>query len=152
MGPVRLYLTDAGVTCAEDFESDAARYVDAQSRGSKSGPTVNIGNNSGPFQLGGDHAHQVQNIGANADDLQKLVSGLAEMVRTLVPGIAGVAEQEQIALAATVPGNVDRSVLKRFGDWAVSTVRSGASAALVPAISAATTEMLNEAARLAGHL
>ena len=29
-GPVRLYLTDAGVTCAEEFGSDTARYIAAQ--------------------------------------------------------------------------------------------------------------------------
>jgi hypothetical protein len=30
MGPVRLYLTDAGVACAEEFGSDTARYITAQ--------------------------------------------------------------------------------------------------------------------------
>ena len=29
-GPVRLYLTDAGVACAEEFGSDTARYIAAQ--------------------------------------------------------------------------------------------------------------------------
>jgi hypothetical protein len=29
-GPVRLYLTDAGVACAEEFSSDTARYIAAQ--------------------------------------------------------------------------------------------------------------------------
>jgi hypothetical protein len=151
-GPVRLYLTDAGVTCAEDFDSYAARYLDAQSRGPRSGPILNIGTNSGPFQMAGDHAHQVQNIGASADDLRQLISSIAEMVRTMVPGVTGLDEQEQTALAAATPGSVDRSVLQKFADWVLATVRAGATAALVPAVSAATNEMLTEAGRLTAHL
>jgi len=152
VGPVRLYLTDTGVTCAEDYESDTGRYMAAQRQSPGSGPILNIGNNTGPVQMAGDHAHQVQNIGASADELRALISGIAEMVRTLVPGAVGAAEQEQLALAAATPGKVDRSVLRRFADWAVSTVRAGATFALVPAITAATNEMMTEAGRLAGHI
>jgi hypothetical protein len=64
-GPVRLYLTDAGVKCAEDFGADTKSYINAQ-RLPGSGPTVNISSNSGPFQVAGDHAQQVQHIGASA--------------------------------------------------------------------------------------
>ena len=151
-GPVHLYLTDTGVKCAEGYHSATGSYMDAQLRPPGSGPTFNIGNNSGPFQVAGDHAHQVQNLGASADELRKLITSIAEMVRTLVPDANGIAEQEQLALAAIKPADVDRSVLRRFADWALSTVRAGATAALVPAVTAATNEMLAEAGRLAGHL
>ena len=149
-GPVRLYLTDPGVKCAEDFDSYADRYVEAQERASGTGPTVQIGTNSGPFQVAGDNAHQVQNIGASTDELRKLIAGIAELVRALVPDASGVREAEQEALAAARAGAVDRSVLQRFADWALSTVRAGAAAAVVPAVSSATTAMLMEAGRLTG--
>ena len=84
-GPVRLYLTDAGVECAEDFDSYADRYVEAQRRPAGTGPTVHIGTNSGPFQVAGDNAHQVQNIGASTDELRKQITSIAELVRALVP-------------------------------------------------------------------
>jgi hypothetical protein len=38
-GPVRLYLTDAGVACAEEFCSDTARFVAAQ-RPNDAGPNI----------------------------------------------------------------------------------------------------------------
>ena len=149
VGPIRLYLTDSGVRCTEEHESDRDRYLAAQRNAPGSGPVLN---NSGPVQVAGDHAHQVQNVGASADELRALVGGIAEMVRALVPDAADIAEQERLAPVAASPGKVDRSMLRRFADWAVSTVRAGATAALVPAVTAATNEMLAEAGRLTGHL
>jgi hypothetical protein len=152
-GPVQLWLTDAGVECAENFGSDARAYLDKQRQPRvNTGPTLNIGTCSGSFQLAGDNAHQVQNVGASADELQKLIASIAAIVRATVPQASGLQEQEQAALAAATPRTLDRSALKRFADWALSTVRAGATAALVPAVSAATNEMLAEAGRLAAHL
>ena len=150
-GPVKLYLTDAGLRCGEEFGADTGRYVQAR-HGPSYGPTVNIqGSNSGPFQLAGDHAHQEQRIGASADQLRTMITSIAELVSAVVPG-ADVAGQKEAALAAARDGAVDRTVLQRFADWAVSVVNRGATAALVPAVSAATTEMMLEAGRLTGHL
>jgi hypothetical protein len=151
-GPVRLYLTDAGVTCVEDFGADTGAYMDAQRRGPKSGPSLHIGTNSAPFMVAGDHAQQTQNLGASVTDLQTLITSLAEVVRSEAPGAAEVAVQEQAALEAVTPGKMDTSALKRFGEWVVSTVKAGASAAMVPVVSAAVRHMLAEAARIAGHL
>ena len=58
-GPVVLYLTDSGVKCAEDFHSDTSAYLEMQQYRA-SGPTVNIGTNSAPFQVAGDYARQVR--------------------------------------------------------------------------------------------
>ena len=150
-GPVRLYLTDAGVKCAEDFGSDTKSYTNAQ-RLPGSGPTVNIGSNSGPFQVAGDHAQQVQHIGASAEQLRTMITGIAELVTNLVPGAADVAEQREAALAAARDGAVDVSIVRRFANWALATVGKRASAALVPVITSATNDMVQEAIRLAGHL
>ena len=148
-GPVVLYLTDTGVKCAEDFGSTPA----VTSKGSSTfGPTVNIGTNSAPFQVAGDYARQVQNIGTSADDLRQLISGIATIVRLLVPDVADADVEEQAALAAVSDRGVDRSALQRFRAWTVKTVRAGANAAAVAAVSCATTTLLIEAGKLAGHL
>jgi len=149
-GPVVLYLTDTGVKCAEEFGSDTDGYLQRQQH-RVPGPTVNIGTNSAPFQVAGDHAQQVQNIGTSAD-LRLLITGIAEIVRALVPDVADADAQEQAALAAVSDTEVDRSVLERFRNWTVSTVRAGATGAAVAAVSSATTTLLIEAGHLASHL
>jgi hypothetical protein len=152
-GPVKIYLTDAGVTCAEHFGSDAGGYVHAEQR-PNAGPTVYIsGGNSGPFQVAGDHAHQEQRVNASGDDLRQMITSIADLVATVIPSAADDAAQEKAtALAAVRDGAVNRPALKRFAEWALSVVGRGATAALVPAVTAATNDMLNEAGRLAGHL
>lgn len=150
-GPVILYLTDTGVKCAEDFSSDTGTYLERQqNRGT--GPTVNIGSNSAPFQVAGDNARQVQNIGIRADDLRQLITGITEIVRALVPNVPDAHVEQQAALAAIGDNDVDRSALERFRDWTVSTVRAGATSAAVAAVNSATTTLLIEASRLASHL
>lgn len=151
-GPVRLHLTDSGVECVEDFVSDTRSYVDKQRQPATHGPTVNIQTNSAPFQLAGDHAHQVQNIGARPEDLRLLISGITEIVRTFVPGVAGADEAEQAALAAIGDGVVDQTALERFRGWVLSAMQAGATAAVVAAVSSSITWLLIEAARLASHL
>ncbi|HEY1624552.1 MAG TPA: hypothetical protein VGG16_12205 [Streptosporangiaceae bacterium] len=141
-GPVRLYLTDAGTACAQGFNSDVGRFLESQTeRGS--GVTVNIGNNSGPFQVAGDHAQQVQNIGSGADEIRHLIAGITEVVRAMVPGAADVDAQEAAALSAISDrGRADRGALERFGNWALSTAKAGATSGVVAVISSAVTALL----------
>jgi hypothetical protein len=150
-GPVRLYLTDYGVKCAEDFRSDTSAYLERQQYRA-SGPTVNIGTNSGPFQVAGDNARQVQNMGTSADDLRQLITGITTIVRALVPDVPDADVEEHAALAAVSDRGVDQSALNRFCAWTVSTVRAGANAAVVAAVSSVTTTLLIEAGKLASHL
>ena len=153
-GPVHAYLTDAGVSCAADFDCRTDAHVDAQRRTPLSGPTVNIhGGNSGPFQVAGDGAQQVQNIGVSADDLRLMIAGIAEIVRKFVPEAAEDShKQEDAALAAITAVSVDEPALRRFRDWAMTTMRTGANNAVVAAVSSATTFVLIEAGRLATHM
>jgi hypothetical protein len=150
-GPVVLYLTDAGVRCAEEFGSNTEGYVRSQQHVAP-GPIVNIGTNRAPLQVAGDHARQTQNLGAGADDLRLLITGIAEIVRALVPDVADADAEVQAALAAVSETRVDQSALVRFRNWTVSTVRAGATGAAVAAVSSAVTTLLIEAARLASRL
>lgn len=150
-GPVILYLTDTGVKCAEDFSSETETYVERQ-QSPASGPAVSIGLNIAPFQVAGDHARQVQNIGTSANDLRPLITGITTIVRALVPDAPGADVEEQAALAAVSDRGVDQSALERFRAWTVNTVGAGANAAAVAAVSSATTTLLLEAARLTGRL
>ena len=120
--------------------------------GHRSGPTVTIGSNHGPLQVAGDYAHQVQQIGATAEHLRDLITSIAELVRLAAPAADDLEAQQAAALAAAKDGAVDQSVIKRFAAWVLAVVGKGVSAALVPAVTAATNDMLHEAGRLAGHL
>jgi hypothetical protein len=152
-GPVRLYLTDAGVTCAERFGSDVDRYVQAQQKqgGGNFSMTV-AGDNYG--QMAGHHAQQEQHntAGASAEELRNLIASEAELVRMSAPQETGLDAEQAAALAAARDGSVDKSVLQRFGDWAIAVVRQGINAALVPAVSSTVTAMMLEAGKLTGHL
>lgn len=150
-GPVRLYLMDEGVSCAEDFGSDTRRYLEAQRQGPGSGTSITFGG-SNYGQVAGDHAHQVQHNGASAEHLRELITEVAGLVRTWAPDASGIREQEQEALAAARDGAVDRSAIQRFGDWALSTGRASVTTAAVSAGSSAVTAMILEAGRLTGHI
>jgi hypothetical protein len=152
-GPVLLYLTDAGVRCAEDFGSDTGRYLDKRQQApSGSGHTFNIGTNSGPFQVAGDRARQLQKVGASAADLQLVIAGITEIVRALVPGVPDADAEERAALAAVGATGADQSALQRFRDWALSALRAGSTSAAVAAVSSVTTTLLIDAGHLATHL
>ena len=150
-GPVVLYLTDAGVRCAEEFDSDTEGYLRPRQHLTP-GPTVNIGTNQAPLQVAGDHARQTQNLGMGADDLRLLITGIAEIVWALVPDAAGTDAEVQAALAAVSDTRVDQSALVRFRNWTVSTVRAGATGAAVAAVSSVVTTLLIEAGHLASRL
>ena len=89
-GSVRLYLTDPGVACAEQFGSDTARYVAAQSAAPEAGPnTVTIHGlasglvvgSHGVTQLAGD---AVQSSGVDVAALARF----AETVAQALPALA----------------------------------------------------------------
>jgi hypothetical protein len=149
--PSPLYLTDTGVKCAEDFGSDTGSYLERQQY-RPSGTTVSIGSHSGPLQVAGDHAHQVQNVGASANDLRVMITGITDIVRALVPDVSDADQEQQLALAAVSDQQVDTSALERFKNWATSTVRAGATGGVVAVISSATTTLLILAGHLASHL
>jgi len=150
-GPVILYLTDAGVKSVEDFGSDTGAYLERQQNWT-SGPIVNIATNSAPLQVAGDYARQVQTVATSANDLRQLISGITTIVRALVPDVPDADAEEQAALAAVTDQGVDQSALERFRAWTTNTVRAGANAAAVAAVSSATTTLLIEAAKLASHV
>jgi hypothetical protein len=92
-------------------------------------------------------------IGPGSYDLRQMITSIADLVATVTPSAADDAAHERAtALAAARDGAVNRPALKRFADWALSGVGKGATAAIVPAVTAATNDMFNEAGRLAGHL
>lgn len=49
-GPVRLYLTDSGVACAERFDSDTSRYIEAQQPVAGSRPALHFGSTARPAE------------------------------------------------------------------------------------------------------
>lgn len=150
-GLLRLYLTSDGVSCAELFDFHTTRYLERHMQ-QNIGHTVNVHGNSGQIQVGSDNAHQVQHIGTNAEHLRELINSLAERVGQVMPDADDLAAEHNAALAAAEDGAVDQSAIQRFGTWALSIVSKGTSTALVLGVSTAVTDMLHEAARIAGQL
>lgn len=150
-GLLRLCLTSEGVSCAERFDANTIKYLERNMERS-SGPSVNISHNSGPVQVAGDHAHQVQNIGVDADRLRDLIIGLAEVVRSAVSDASDLDVQRETALVAAGDRAVDRSVIERFGTWVLSIVSKGAAAPLASVITTAVNEMIHEASKVAAQL
>lgn len=142
-GPVRAYLTDGGVRCAEQCDGDATAYVEAQ-RSQQTGQGQTVWNVNGQVQYAtGDHARQVINVGQTADDLALALRGLAELVRRLglsVPEdeLDALAEEAARDLAGERPTGQPtkrfldrmRAVVGRAGDTALtSAVTLGVNAA-----------------------
>jgi hypothetical protein len=166
--PMFAFLTDAGVMCVDEFGSHTDQYVawrrqaQAETQGqvprsgpavsTSSGPIISIGVVHGSIQVAGDHAHQVQATGVSADDVRQTIRDIGQIVRLAVPGVLDGDEQETTALAAITPGGADQGALRRFGDWATSTVKAGTNGAMVAAVSSSVTYLLTQAAYLAGHL
>ena len=126
------------------------RYAQDQQR--QGGYSVSFGgHNYG--QVAGHHAQQEQHItSASAEELRGYVVAPAELVRAHVPQAIAVDTQLGVALAADRDGAVDKSVLRRFGDWVLSVFNQAVTAALVPAVSSTVTAMMLEAGRHTGQL
>jgi len=146
-GPIKLYLTDAGVRCVEGFDSYTGRYIEAKGEPGR-GPTFNFGTNTGPIQVAGDNARQTQYVGTSLAEIRDLIDGIAEIVRAVVPDASEVDDAKRSALAAVTDAGVDRPALVRFRDWAVSTAKAGASSGITAAVSSATTALLMEVSHL----
>ena len=113
-GPVRLYPTNAGVACAEQFGSDTARYVAAQ-RQAASAPGSNMVTIHGPASgvVVGSHGvtqhagHAVRSSGVDAAGLARFAEAVAKALPALAlsPGDQQAAQTltGQIVKAASEP-------------------------------------------------
>lgn len=153
-GPVRLYLTDAGLTCAERYDSNVDSYSEAQAQQAGGGFSLTVAGDNYGQMAAGHHARQEQHntAGASAEDLRRYITALQELLRAHAPQAPGLEEQLATAMDAARDGAVDESVLERFGSWVVSVFKQGATNALVPAVSSTVTMMMLEAGKLTGHL
>ena len=109
-GPVRLYLTDAGVACAEEFGSDTARYVAAQrpAAGPVGSNTVTIHGPASGVIVGSlgitQHAGDVvQSAGVDVAALARF----AETVAQALPALALAPGDQQVA--KTLTGQIIRA-------------------------------------------
>jgi hypothetical protein len=142
-GPVRLYLTDAGVACVEEFGSDTARYVAAQR--TATGPSGSnvitihgpasgvIVGSRGVTQQAGD---AIQSSGVDVAALLRFAETVAQAlpVLGLSPGDQDAAQvlTGQIVQVASRPES-DHSRLKALGD-SLRTVLEGAAGNALAAV------------------
>lgn len=146
-GPIIVRLTEPGVICAEQLDSDTSRYLESHTA-KPAGQSITFGDVTGPVQVAGDHANKVQHIGADAAGIRLLIAGIVEVVRATAPGEAGINPERAAALAAISNGRADKNALERFGRWAVSTAEAGATSGVVAVISSGVTTLLTHLAHL----
>jgi len=102
-GPVRLYLTDAGVACAEEFCSDTARYVAAQR--STASNTVTIHGPASGVIVG---SHDVtQRSGDAVQSANVDVAALARFAEAVAQALPALAlESHETASARSLAGEI----------------------------------------------
>lgn len=81
-----------------------------------------------------------------------MIADIVQIVRVAIPGVFDADEQQAAALAGVSASSVDEGALRRFGDWAMSTVKAGTNGAMVAAVTSSVTYLLAQAAYLATHL
>ncbi len=151
-GPVRSYLTNKGVRCAERFDSDVRRYLDAmeQPRQPQGGPTFNV--NATNVQVAtGDQSQQTMTVSQTSDQLVLVIQGIVEMLQAL--GLtagheAELAEVQEAAVADVTSDVPDGEAVRRFCDWVIDCVKEGGTAAAVAAVTAASNGLLHDAEAL----
>lgn len=151
-GPVRSYLTDRGLHCAERFDSDVRRYLDAmdQPQQPSSGPTINV--NATNVQVAtGARSHQLMTVSQTSDQLVLVIQGIVEMLQAF--GVAAGRETDLTAVQQTAVADVtsddpDGEGVRRFYDWVIECVNQGGTAAAVAAVTAASNGLLQDAEAL----
>lgn len=81
-GPITGYLTDRGVTCAEQYACDVNAFVHAADMEQRAGATFNV-NGQNVQVATGNQSQQTITIGQTAQDLALALRGLTEMVQQL---------------------------------------------------------------------
>lgn len=148
-GPIRAYLTDHGVRCVEDFDSDVHRYVERmeQPQAPAAGHTINV--TATHVQLAtGNNVRQNMTVAQASQEVQETIRGIAEMLKSF--GLADrreveLAEVQQEAVDDIATGDARLAGLRRFIDWAVGAAKAGASPAIAAAVQAATAGLLQNA-------
>jgi hypothetical protein len=109
-GPVRFHLTDAGVACAEEFESDTARYVAAQrpAAGPAGANTVTIHGPASGVIVGSQGI--TQHAGSAIQSATADVAALARFAETVAQAlpVLALAPGDQQA-AQTLTGEITRA-------------------------------------------
>ncbi|WP_258069839.1 hypothetical protein [Arthrobacter sp. SX1312] len=99
----------------------------------------------------GNRSRQTMNVGQTADQLVLVIRGISELLRelNLAEGRdADLHDVEQEAIADITSSEPTAEGVRRFYDWVVECVKDGGSAAVVAAITAASSALLLDAETL----
>jgi hypothetical protein len=156
-GPVKAYLTDAGESCADDFNGDVRAYRDAMSQtspGNSVSFTVGGNLNAGQMQVaGGDGAPQTISVIQTAEGLALAVQGIADIVKALGYAAGRENELDELAADAVAQLNSDTpalGIIRRFADWTKDCAAEGGNAAVIAAFTLATSGLMQHAEHLTG--
>jgi hypothetical protein len=157
--PIRIYLSDAGVSCIERYDGEADKYLEAMeqkqpSQHSPSGPVINI--HGGQVQMAtGDYSQQTMNVGLAAEQLVLVINGVAEMLHGLRLDAGHGVTLERVRQDAVDDVTSERPSgqgVRRFYDWVLGCVSQGSSTALAAAVTAAANGMLHDVEQLSRAL
>jgi hypothetical protein len=137
-GPVRLYLTDSGVTCAERFGSDTSRYIEPEQPVVGAKPTLHFGSTAGLTELAYIDERVIGLLEAKANggrfDCAKLIKLIGELncnfnngnvysahallraVLDHIPPILGCVDFKTVANNYSW-GRTDRSYMRRLREF-----------------------------------
>jgi hypothetical protein len=151
--PLLAYLTDRGVTCAEQYGCDVNAFKEAQDTPQRGGHTFNVNAHNDQMATG-DQSQQTITIGQTAQDIAIALRGLGEMAREL--GLADdAADLDQLteeAVADITSPNPTGRPAQRLLARVQALASRASSQAVATAVTLAVTAASDDVAALVGAL
>ncbi len=149
-GPVRAHVTDEGELCAERFNCDVKAYVESKEAPSMGTTTWNVTGKQVQIATG-DGAEQTINLGPTLEQIKLGLQGVAELVRLLDPDVDSQARSQTLAAAAIEDLESEQPTgepAQRFLEWVKDAVQRGGTDAVVAAVMAMSSGILEDVHRV----
>lgn len=144
--PVLAYLTDDGVDCAERYDSDTTKFLEARQMQQQLGATFHVTGQNVQVATG-DHSQQVITLGPTAHELASALQGLVEIVQGL--GLADEADDLDVLAEEAVEditsdrptGKPAAQLLNRVKGLASTSASQAVNTAVTLAVTAASDDV-----------
>ncbi|MFC6236956.1 hypothetical protein [Longivirga aurantiaca] len=139
-GPIRPRLTDAGLVCVEQYDSDPDAYVSSREAVTLQQITWNVSGQQVQVATG-DNARQVMNVDVTSEQLVLAMSGLVKILGRFE--LAGDSEEGQQLVAAAEAdlqsARPDGGAARKFLSWVRGRLALATDAAITAAVTAQVT-------------
>lgn len=149
-GPVRAFVTDGGERCAERFDCDVRAYIEAKEQPVMNNTTWNVTGQQVQIATG-DDAQQTINLGPTAEQIKLGLQGVAELLAFV--GLGAEVQERASVLAEAAVADLESEqpsgeAAERFLEWVKDAVQEGGTAAVVAAVTAMSSGLLEDVQRL----